>query len=61
MAQSFVLGYFIGKGKIEIQRKLTKEEKKQLEESAQKQEEALGKYNKALQAIINYTDVVGDE
>lgn len=57
----FTWGFFIGKGKIEIKRKLTEEEKKQLEKIEKIQQEAYEKYNKTVSDILYYNDLGGDE
>lgn len=58
---SFTWGFFIGKGKIEIKRKLTDEEKKQLEKIEKIQQEAYEKYNKTVSDILYYNDFGGDD
>ncbi len=57
MAVSVLFGYYLGKGKIEIQKKLTEEEKKMLEESEARNLEALEKYNDMIRQYENYEEV----
>jgi hypothetical protein len=53
---AFLIGYIAGKGNIVIKKKLTDKEKKTLEESAIRQEEAIKKYNQGIENIINFND-----
>lgn len=58
---NFTLGFFIGKGKIEIKKKLTDEERKILEKSEEEHRKAIEKYSRAIEEIVNYTDLGGEE
>lgn len=53
---NFALGFFIGKGKIEIRRKLTKEEQKEFLKTQEEQRKAIEEYNKKLHEITGYND-----
>lgn len=58
---TFTWGFLIGKGKIEIKRKLSDEEKKKLEESEKRQQEAIEKFNNALTNLVSYNGLEVDE
>lgn len=58
---NFTLGFFIGKGNIEIKKKLTEDEKKILLKSEETQRKAIEKYNRAIEEIVNYTDLGGED
>ena len=62
MAATFVIGYYLGKGKIEVTRRASKEEVKQMwaeiEEKKQEYDNAIDEMNKQLG---NLYDNAGDE
>lgn len=58
MAVSFLCGYAIGKGKIEIVRpvKMTVEQQERLDKQIKDQEEAIRTYNEMCNRLSNYVD-----
>ena len=53
---SFAIGYILGKGKIEIVKRIepTKEQKEQIEKIQKETEEAIKNYNDAMQQLTNF-------
>lgn len=50
----FTWGFFIGKGKVEVKRKISDADRKRMEKMEREQEEAIAKYNKAVEEIMTF-------
>ena len=51
---SFFIGYFLGKGKIEIVKKMSKKEEKELKEMYEKQLKEFEEYNEQIKKLNEF-------